>query len=188
MSYQEIVRAYLKALEESNYNSIVELFTKDGVVDSPLYGKKEASEFYQELFKDTNTSTITLLDIFENENSAVGYFHYNWVLKDGTLVSFDCVDVFKIKERKIYYLKIIYDTYNKQRAKFGRLFDLLDRNGDGLLTRQEIMNVLEILGESIFQRDRATLLERINEAGVVTKDSFIKWMESREQMDIFTEL
>lgn len=33
-------------------------------------------------------------------------------MKDGTLVTFDCVDVFKVpKENKIEQLTIIYDTY-----------------------------------------------------------------------------
>lgn len=188
MSYQEIVKKYLEALERSHYNSIVELFTQDGVVDSPLYGKKKASQFYKELFKDTSTSKITLLDIFENESSAAGYFHYDWRLKDGTLVNFDCVDIFKLTEGKIHYLRIVYDTYNKQRAKFGRVFDLFDANGDGSLTHQEITDALEVLGGGISQRDRTTLLGRINDAGVVTKSSFIEWMESREDQNIVAEL
>jgi len=120
---KETIRLYLRTLEESNYSSLIELFTHDAVVDSPLYGKKRASEFYKELFKDTNSSKITLLDIFESENAGAGYFRYDWKLKDGTLVTFDCVDVFRFLQDKIETIKIIYDTYYT-RAAFKKLSDL----------------------------------------------------------------
>jgi Ca2+-binding EF-hand superfamily protein len=36
--------------------------------------------------------------------------------------------------------------------------------------------------------DRTQLLSRIDQAGVVTRDSFIEWMASREDLDIAADL
>ena len=122
MNVEEIVKLYLHALEKGSYEDIVKLFTEDTVVVSPLYGTVKASDFYRDLFKDTSKSKITLLDVFVSKNSEqVGaYFRYEWTLKDGSTVLFDCVDIFELEEGKIKKLKIIYDTYEARRI-FERL-------------------------------------------------------------------
>ena len=73
-------------------------------------------------------------------------------------------------------------------AEFERVFNLFDANADGSLTRQEITEALEVLGQGISSGDRANLLDRCNKAGVVTRDSFIEWMASREDLDIAADL
>jgi len=122
MNVEEIVKLYLHALEKGSYEDIVKLFTEVAVVVSPLYGTVKASDFYRDLFKDTSKSKITLLDVFVSKNSErVGaYFRYEWTLKDGRPVLFDCVDIFELEEGKIKKLKIIYDTYEARRI-FERL-------------------------------------------------------------------
>ena len=90
------------------------LFTEGAVVHSPLYGIVPSAQFYFDLFNDTSTSKITLLHVFsstDDVNTIAAYFHYDWVLKDGTPTGFDCVDVFRLDEAgKITSLHIIYDT------------------------------------------------------------------------------
>ena len=123
MNVEEVVKLYLHALEKGSYEDVVKLFTEDAVVVSPLYGTVKASDFYRDLFKDTSKSKITLLDVFvskNNEQVGVAYFRYEWTLKDGSTVSFECVDVFELEEGKIKKLKIIYDTYEARRI-FNRL-------------------------------------------------------------------
>ena len=73
-------------------------------------------------------------------------------------------------------------------AEFERVFNLFDANTDGSLTRQEITEALEVLGQGISLADRANLLDRSDKAGVVTRDSFIEWMASREDLDIAADL
>ena len=73
-------------------------------------------------------------------------------------------------------------------AEFERVFNLFDANADGSLTRQEITEALEVLGQGISLADRANLLDRCNKAGVVTRGSFIEWMASREDLDIAADL
>ena len=110
-----IVKRYFEGLESANYQSIIQLFTEDAMVKSPLYGIVSAKKFYKELFKDTSQSKLTLLNVFSNEsNPSVGavHFRYDWIMKDGAQTSFECVDVIVLSDcGKIKELTIIYDTF-----------------------------------------------------------------------------
>ena len=112
---EKLCREYLQALNEGNLNNVLNLFTSDGVVISPLYGEMSAKQFYTDLFKDTNQSDTKLRNIFisnMDETSVALHFQYKWTLKSGKIVEFECVDVFEITEDKTQFkrLKIIYDT------------------------------------------------------------------------------
>ena len=114
---QEVIKAYFHGLEAGSYNEIIQLFAPGAMVHSPLYGKIEAAKFYRELFSDTQNSKITLKNTFinpEDDNTAAAHFVYSWTLKDGTLVHFECVDVFEFvpQSDKIQSLTIMYDTYH----------------------------------------------------------------------------
>ena len=113
MNITKIIQRYLHALEIGKYKHMMNLFSKNAKIHSPLYGEITAQRFYKELFGDTSKSKITLINIFKGKNSSVGagHFKYNWNLADGTPVSFECVDVFKFsKDDRIKELTIIYDT------------------------------------------------------------------------------
>lgn len=121
MQIEKTIKEYLKYLEVGSYENIIKLFSNDASVHSPLYGEIKAKKFYQDLFKDTSKSKITLMNIFVSQNNsqiAAGHFRYDWILKNGTLTSFECVDVFRFaKYGKIAELTIIYDT-SKIRTSF----------------------------------------------------------------------
>lgn len=116
-----VIKAYFRGLEMRSYEQIMDLFSDDAVIHSPLYGEIKADKFYSELFSDTESSKITLKDIFLSEtisNVAAAHFLYDWTLKDDALAQFECIDIFKFNtENKIIELKIIYDTW-KVREKF----------------------------------------------------------------------
>jgi len=129
MQIEKTIKEYLKGLKAGSYENIIKLFSPKAIVNSPLYGKIKAKDFYRKLFKDTSKSKITLMNIFKSENPliAAGYFHYNWILKNGTLTSFECVDIFRFnKNGKIAELTIIYDTakirpFFKKKNEIGHL-------------------------------------------------------------------
>ena len=73
-------------------------------------------------------------------------------------------------------------------AEFDRVYQVFDADGDGQLTRAEIVEALEVLGRSISEGDRQNLLARINNQGVVTRASFIEWMSQRQDLDIVADL
>jgi len=58
-------------------------------------------------------------------------------------------------------------------AEFDRVYQVFDADGDGTLTRSEIVEALEILGRSISSADKQNLLNRISDRGIVTRDSFL---------------
>ncbi|PCN50577.1 hypothetical protein B6U99_03845 [Candidatus Geothermarchaeota archaeon ex4572_27] len=111
------IRAYLKALEKGDYGAIMRLFAPNAVVDSPLYGRVKADEYYNMLMRKTRESRIKLIQLFKDGNVGAAYFTYEWTLEDGVKVKFDCVDIFYFTaDGKIRELKIIYDTYDVRRA------------------------------------------------------------------------
>ncbi|MBS3904894.1 MAG: nuclear transport factor 2 family protein [Simkania sp.] len=125
MNKQSIVKAYSHGLENGNYHDVIQLFSPSAIVHSPLYGNIEASSFYKELFSDTKSSKIVLKNIFissDNPNTAAAHFVYSWMMKDGSQVQFECIDVFDFipQSDKIQSLTIIYDTYHT-RAGFAKI-------------------------------------------------------------------
>ncbi|MBT8236908.1 MAG: nuclear transport factor 2 family protein [Bacteroidia bacterium] len=110
---RSIAKNYLKFLQNGDMDQLLQLFSQDAIVDSPLYGLKKASDFYRELQTDTQDSKLELLKIFEAEKSTnmALYFTYKWTLKNQEVVSFEVVDIIEFNDSdKIQKLKIIYDT------------------------------------------------------------------------------
>ena len=114
MDYSEIANSYLEYLEIGNIERVIDLFSENGIVESPIYGIKRADRFYRELMNDTSTSKLHLRGIFDqnNMNNFALYFTYEWTLKNNRKVEFDVVDIIELdSENKISKLKIIYDTF-----------------------------------------------------------------------------
>ncbi len=110
---EKVIKDYLEALEIGSYETMMKLFQKEATVLSPLYGKMKAVDFYRELFKDTIKSRITLLNTLKGDDKLMGagHFRYDWVMKNRTRVSFECVDVFRFAaDGRIKEITIIYDT------------------------------------------------------------------------------
>ena len=116
MGIENIIKQYLRTLKSGNYEAIVKLFTKDAVVYSPIYGRRNVKTFFKEVFADTVKSKLTLFNIFKGKNSAAFHFNYEWTLKNGTVVSSETIDIIKISKGKIKELKIIYDASKTRKA------------------------------------------------------------------------
>ena len=113
MNNKEIANIYLRYLENGNIEKVIDLFDQNGIVESPIYGKKKANDFYRELNNDTSNSELLLKGIFEqnDSNNLALYFTYKWTLKNNQKVEFDVVDIIEFDSKnKIKKLKIIYDT------------------------------------------------------------------------------
>ena len=113
MTKKEIAKEYFTHLEKGNIEQVLALFNRNGIVDSPIYGIKKADEFYLQLNRDTINSELSLLGIFEenDSNNLALYFTYKWTLKNNQIVEFDVVDIIEFdNQNKISKLKIIYDT------------------------------------------------------------------------------
>ena len=90
MPYAQVLQTYMDALGRSDYLTIAGLFAADGKVRSPFLGEMAAEPFY-----------------------AVAYFQYDWTVRDGSLISFKVMDLFRFApdSDQITYLDIIYDTH-----------------------------------------------------------------------------
>lgn len=115
MDPRNIIQKYFSALENSDINKIIQLFTENAIVVSPLYGEINAAKFYSELFEDTLSSKITLKDIYHSmsvPNRIAAHFKYYWKMKNESYVTFECMDVFELdnESEKIEKLTIIYDS------------------------------------------------------------------------------
>ncbi|MCI5082326.1 MAG: nuclear transport factor 2 family protein [Saprospiraceae bacterium] len=114
-----IMKQYLQLLAKADYEALMELFSAEAVVYSPVYGEKLASDFYRELFEDTTASILRFQEGFVNEasNSSSLYFTYTWKMANGETYTFDCVDIFQFDEsQKITSLRIIYDSAGAKEA------------------------------------------------------------------------
>ena len=113
---KEIIQHYLNALGTGDLGKIIQLFSDDAIIHSPLYGDVLAKIFFTDLFADTSQSEISLLNTFTNLEKPglfAAHFRYFWILKNGAETSFECIDIFQFDEQgKIKEMTIIYDTWH----------------------------------------------------------------------------
>jgi hypothetical protein len=122
---EKLMRAYLKTLAAKDPATVIALFDAAGVVESPLYGRKSAVEFYRKLASDTQGTELELQKLFfstGDPGQGAIHFRYTWTMATGETVVFPCVDLFEFTGTpvRIDKLTIVYDTYPIRKA-FGRL-------------------------------------------------------------------
>ena len=72
-------------------------------------------EFVRKVTSSSRGSKLTVYDVLvsaEGQLRAVAYYLYDWTLKDGSHVAFDCADVFNFDREtgKIESIVLVYDT------------------------------------------------------------------------------
>ena len=114
-AYETTLKAYFAALDSSDLDSMLSLFSTKATVHSPFLGEVRAVDFFPKVFEAAAATSITVFDILvsiQGQARAVGYFNYDWTLNDGTVVQFNAADVFDFTaEGKIARLTILYDTF-----------------------------------------------------------------------------
>ncbi len=113
---QQAVRKYLQALEAGDADQAASLFIPDGWVESPFLGRLPVRDFIDKVASASGDSTLAVHDVLvsaEGHLRAVAYYHYDWSLKDGSRVSFDCADVFNFDPGtgRIASIVLVYDTH-----------------------------------------------------------------------------
>jgi SnoaL-like domain len=118
--YTQQVGSYLKELERGDVAAICALFAPDAQIFSPFLGWMQAVPFFTKVSEASGKSTIRNIDICVSTTGApraTGYFIYDWVLKDGSAVSFECVDVFEFDANgRVERMIIVYDTHPIRRT------------------------------------------------------------------------
>jgi SnoaL-like protein len=113
---QQLVHKYLRALEAGDANKAAALFIPDGWVQSPFLGKLPVRTFVNKVAAASNGTRLTVHDVLvsaEGHLRAVAYYLYDWRLKDGSRVAFDCADVFNFDPSTghIQSIVLVYDTH-----------------------------------------------------------------------------
>jgi hypothetical protein len=113
---QQLVHKYLQALEAGDANRAAALFIPDGWVQSPFLGKLPVRTFVNKVAAASNGTRLTVHDVLvsaEGHLRAVAYYLYDWRLKDGSRVAFDCADVFNFDPSTghIQSIVLVYDTH-----------------------------------------------------------------------------
>ncbi len=112
---QKIVHAYLKALETGDPEKAAGLFIPEGWVESPFLGRIPVRQYVKKVAESSKGTRLTVHDVLisaEGHLRAVAYYNYDWRLKDGSRVAFDCADVFNFDPSTghIQSIVLVYDT------------------------------------------------------------------------------
>jgi hypothetical protein len=113
---QHAVRKYLKALEAGDADRAAGLFVRDGWVESPFLGRLPVRDYVNKVAAASGKSELTVHDVLvsaEGHMRAVAYYLYDWRLKDGSRVAFECADVFNfdLDTGHIASIVLVYDTH-----------------------------------------------------------------------------
>ena len=113
---QRIVHTYLKALEAGDAERAAGLFIPDGWVESPFLGRLPVRQYIKKVAESSKETKLTVHDVLvsaEGHLRAVAYYQYDWRLKDGSRVSFDCADVFNFDPSSghLQSIVLVYDTH-----------------------------------------------------------------------------
>jgi hypothetical protein len=113
---QRAVRRYLEALEASDVDKAAALFTPSGWVQSPFLGRIPVRNYISKVAAASSASKLTVHDVLvsaEGHMRAVAYYLYDWQLKDGSKVEFECADVFNFDPEtgRIASVVLVYDSH-----------------------------------------------------------------------------
>ena len=112
---QQAVHKYLKALEAGDAEKAASLFVPDGWVQSPFLGRLPVREYVTKVARASSGTKLKVYDVLvsaEGHLRAVAYYQYDWSLKDGSNIAFDCADVFNFDPDtgRIESIVLVYDT------------------------------------------------------------------------------
>ena len=113
---QHAVRKYLKALEAGDADRAGALFVPQGWVQSPFLGRLPVRDYVAKVAEASGRSELTVHDVLvsaEGHMRAVAYYLYDWRLKDGSRVSFECAHGFNfdLDTGRIASIVLVYDSH-----------------------------------------------------------------------------
>jgi len=112
---QQAVHKYLSALEAGDAERAAALFVHDGWVQSLFLGRLPVRDYVSKVASASSKVKLTVHDVLvraEGHLRAVAYYQYDWSLKDGSRVAFDCAGVCNVDADtgRIESIVLVYDT------------------------------------------------------------------------------
>ena len=102
-SLENIIRAYVKALKDNDYQTMVSLFSKDAKVFSFFVGEKSPLDFFQNLFENSHRTKVEIRNIlFDSYNREIvaAYIYIEAIWDKQLTIQFEAVDIFRVRSRK----------------------------------------------------------------------------------------
>lgn len=114
MTAATVIRAYLRAMAAGDLAGVLDTFSADGVVVSPVYGAMAVRPFYEQLFADTIATEVRIRHIYVAEDeprTAIAHFDYVWTRRDKPTLETRLIDLFDLDPEagRITRLRIVMD-------------------------------------------------------------------------------
>lgn len=109
---ERTIRRYLHAMEANDLPGVLDCFTPDALIASPVYGKVPVRRFYEKLFADTVGARVTIRSLYsspERPDLWIAHFDYVWVRRDQADMDTELIDLFELdgSGERIRKLRII---------------------------------------------------------------------------------
>lgn len=112
---EQIVLRYLAGLEQADCVALLNLFSDQALVNSPLFGELFARDFFVKALPTGISAKIQEYEIFQNTSNPSRFslrFLVCWKLAGVEFPAIRCVDTFEIDDNlHIKELEIVFDTH-----------------------------------------------------------------------------
>lgn len=116
----ELCVRYVDALGQGDLGAILDLFTPDATVLSPIYGAMNAREFHEAFLSDSERARPEVRGVFDHANNGRGaalHISLHWTFADRETVEFEAVDLFEVSpEGRFRKMTIVYDSQPVRKA------------------------------------------------------------------------
>lgn len=112
MPHEITIRRYLHAMAASDLPGVLDCFTPDALIASPVYGEVPVRRFYETLFADTVRASVTIRTLYRSEERPdrwIAHFGYVWVRWDQADMDTELIDLFELDSfgERIRKLRIV---------------------------------------------------------------------------------
>ena len=116
MAKEQVVYEYYRILEERDYDALMSLFSKEAVVDHPIFGVMPATEFFKILLDRAQKHQIEISDIMRSTTKdyrVAAFIYVTFFTKDNTKFEEKSVHIFDFDESDhIQKISAILDTFH----------------------------------------------------------------------------
>ena len=111
---QKMLEKFFALIDAQDFEKLIDFFTEDATLifpgAPPCRGKKEIMGFYDEAKQQTSESEHVITKIIIDDTNAAVVIEGKVTQKDGRTIEFPDVNIFEIKDRKVYKVQVYLDT------------------------------------------------------------------------------
>ena len=97
--HERTIRRYLHAMEANDLPDVLDCFTPNALIASPVYGEVPVRPFYEKLVADTVRANVTIRTLYRSEERPdlwIAHFGYVWVRRDQADMDTELIDLFEL--------------------------------------------------------------------------------------------